>query len=113
MLFVHKEHMKKAHDVKHLDDFINESGQPKSTIFLQTSKEYRIVSRILSLLGDLAVGNLRVQIMLTLRHTWLINGILFNSKIWHSTNTEQINQLVDIDKYLLRGLVGAHEKVPL
>ena len=113
MLFVHGENMKQAHEVKYLGDYINESGKPKSTICQRISRGYGIVSQIFALLGDLPVGNLRVQIGLTLRHAWLINGILFNSEVWHSTTKEQINQLVDIDKYLLRGIVGAHAKVPL
>ena len=113
LLFVHGEHMKKAQEVKYLGDYINESGKPKSTICQRISRGYAIVSQIFALLGDLPVGNLRVQIGLTLRHAWLINGILFNSEAWHSITNEQINQLVDIDKYLLRGLVGAHSKVPL
>ena len=112
-LFVHWEHMKQAQEVKYLGDLIKESGKPKSTICQRISRGYAIVSQIFALLGDLPVGNLRVQIGLTLRHAWLINGILFNSEAWHSITNEQINQLVDIDKYLLRGLVGAHAKVPL
>ena len=112
-LFVHGEHMKQEHEVKYLGDIVSESGKPKSTICQRISRGYAIVSKIFALLGDLPVGNLRVQIGLALRPAWLINGILFNSEVWHSTTTEQINQLVDIDKYLLRGLVGAHAKTPL
>jgi hypothetical protein len=112
-LFVHGELMKQDHEVKYLGDIVSESGKPKSTICQRISRGYAIVSQIFALLGDLPVGNLRVQIGLALRHAWLINGILFNSEVWHSITTEQINQLVDIDKYLLRGLVGAHAKVPL
>ena len=97
--------MKQAQEVKYLGDYINESGKPKSTICQRISRGYAIVSQIFALLGDLPVGNLRVQIGLTLRHAWLINGILFNSEAWHSITNEQINQLVDIDKYLLLGLV--------
>ena len=113
ILFVHGERMKKAHEVKYLGDYINESGKPKSTICQRITRGYAIVSQIFALLGDLPIGNLRVQIGLALRHAWLINGILFNSEVWHSITKEQINQVVDIDKYLLRGLVGAYSKVPL
>ena len=110
---MHGELIIQAHEVKYLGDHINESGKPKSTICQRISRGYGIVSQIFALLGDLPVGNLRVQIGLTLMHAWLINGILFNSEAWHSITAEQLNQLVDIDKYLLRGLVGAHSKVPL
>ena len=73
----------------------------------------QLCPKFFALLSDLPVGNLRVQIGLTLRHAWLINGILFNSEAWHNVTKNQVAQFVDIDKYLLRGLVGAHAKVPL
>ena len=113
MLYVHGEHMKKAQEFKYLGDIINKNGRPKATITQRTSRGYAIVSQIFALLSDLPVGNLRVQIGLALRHAWLINGILYNSEVWHSTTAEQIAQFVDIDKYLLRGLVGSHAKAPL
>ena len=64
-------------------------------------------------LKDLPIGNLRVQIGLELRQAWLINGILFNSEVWHSVADSDIAHFVEIDKYLLRGLIKAHAKVPL
>ena len=112
-LYVHGEHMKEAQEFKYLGDLINENGKPKSTISQRIARGYAIVSQIFALLSDLPVGNLRVQIGLTLRHAWLINGILFNSEAWHNVTKNQVAQFVDIDKYLLRGLVGAHAKVPL
>ena len=72
-----------------------------------------IVGQIFALLKDLPIGTLRVQIGLELRQAWLINGILFNSEVWHSVADTDIAHLVEIDKYLLRGLVQAHAKVPI
>jgi hypothetical protein len=112
-LYVHGEQMKEAHEFKYLGDIVNENGRPKATISKRITRGYGIVSQIFALLSDLPVGNLRVQIGLALRHAWLINGILFNSEAWHSTTKEQVAQFVEIDKYLLRGLVGAHAKAPL
>ena len=113
ILYVHGEKMKEAHEFKYLGDLINENGRAKSRINQRISRGYAIVSQIFALLSDLPIGNLRVQIGLALRHAWLINGILFNSEAWHGITKEQISQFVEIDKYLLRGLVGAHAKVPL
>ena len=113
ILYVHGEKMKEAHEFKYLGDLVNENGRAKSTINQRISRGYAIVSQIFALLSDLPIGNLRVQIGLALRHAWLINGILFNSEAWHGITKEQISQFVEVDKYLLRGLVGAHAKVPL
>ena len=72
----------------------------------KNKRGYAIVSQIFALLHDLPIGNLRIEIGLALRQAWLINGILFNSEIWYSVTEQQIAHLVD--KYLLRGIVGAH-----
>lgn len=48
-----------------------------------------------------------------MRQAWLINGTLFNSEVWHNVVDSDIAHFVDIDKYLLRGLVKAHAKVPI
>ena len=112
-LFVHEELMNEAQDFKYLGDYIHENGKPNSTISHRVKRGYAIVAQIFALLSDLPVGNLRVEISLELRQAWLINGILFNSEVWHSLSTGQIEQLVTIDKYLLRGLVGSHAKAPL
>ena len=112
-LYVHDDQMIEAHEVKYLGDFINENGRPNSTINQRIKRGYAIVSQIFALLQDLPVGNLRVEIGIALRQAWLINGILFNSEVWYSVTEQQIAHLVDIDKYLLRGLINAHAKVPL
>jgi hypothetical protein len=54
-----------------------------------------------------------VQIGLELRQAWLLNGILFNSEVWHNVADSDIAHFVEIDKYLLIGLVKAHAKTPI
>ena len=100
-LYVHGEYMKEAHEVKYLGDYIHVNGKPSSTIGHRVKRGYAIVAQIFALLSDLPVGNLRVEIGLALRQAWLINGILFNSEVWHSVSSGQIEQLVTFDKYLL------------
>ena len=99
--------------MKYLGDFIHENNRPNSTINQRIKRGYTIVAHIFALLRDLPVGNLRVEIGLALRQAWLVNGILFNSEVWYSVSAKQVANLMDIDKYLLRGLVNAHAKVPL
>lgn len=112
-LFVHDKSINQSHEVKYLGDVLHENGKPKSTIMQRINRGYAIVGQIFALLKDLPIGHLRVQIGLELRQAWLINGMLFNSEVWHSVSESDIEQLVTIDKYLLRGLVKAHAKVPV
>ena len=72
-----------------------------------------LMGQIFALLSDLPLGSLRLQLGLELRQSWLLNGILFNSEVWHSVDGKDIEQFVEIDKYLLRGLTEAHAKTPV
>ena len=112
-LFVHEEQMNEAQEVKYLGDIINENGKPKATIMQRVNRGYAIVGQIFALLKDLPIGNLRVLIGLELQQAWLINGTLFNSEVWHGVADSDIAHFVEIDKYLLKGLVKAHAKVPI
>ena len=113
LLFVHEERMNEAQDIKYLGDILHENGKPKATILQRVNRGYAIVGQIFALLKDLPIGNLRILIGLELRQAWLINGTLFNSEVWHNVADSDIAHFVDIDKYLLRGLVKAHAKVPI
>ena len=59
------------------------------------------------------IGNLRVQIGLELRKSWLINGILYNSEVWHGMKDSDIASFVIIDQYLIRGLLNSHSEAPI
>ena len=109
-LNVHEKVMKEANQVKYLGDIVNENGKPKATI---VERAYGICAQIFSLLKDIPLGSYRVRIGLELRQSWLINGILFNSEVWHNLNDSDIEQFVEVDKYLLKGLISAHDKTSI
>ena len=92
---------------------ISDSCKPNVTIAKRIIRGYAIVGTIFAFLKDLPIGSKRVQVGLELRQSWLVNGILFNSEVWHSVTKQQIEDLMTTDKYLLRGLIGAQAKVPL
>ena len=43
----------------------------------------------------------------------LLNGVLFNSEVWHSISEKEIRRLEEVDEHLLRCMVKAHAKTPL
>ena len=112
-LLVHDVEMQSAQEVKYLGDMVHENGKPNSTVSSRIKRGYAIVSQILALLNDLPLGNLRIEVGLALRQAWLINGILFNCEVWNKTTKYQEEQLMSIDKYLLRGILSAHAKTPI
>ena len=112
-LFVHDSIMQSAHEVKYLGDKVNANGKSNSTVSDRIKRGYAIVAQILALLNDLPLGNLRVDVGLALRQAWLVNGILFNCEVWNTITAYQEEQLMSIDKYLLRGILTAHAKTPI
>ena len=89
-------------EVKYFGDMLHENGKPNSTVSSRIKRGYAIVAQILAHLNDIPLGNLRVEVGLALRQAWLINGMLFNCEVWNKTTAYQEEQLMSIDKYLLR-----------
>ena len=112
-LFVHNKILQESHQVKYLGDVIHEDGRPRSTILDRVNRGWAICGQIFGFLKDIHIGNLRVQIGLELKQSLLLNGILFNSEVWHSMKDTDIASLVIIDQYLKRGLLYSHAKTPL
>ena len=54
-----------------------------------------------------------MEIGLQLREAMLLNGMLYNSEVWHSLSEKEIRMLEMVDEYLLRSMVKGHSKTPL
>ena len=54
-----------------------------------------------------------MEIGLHLRQAMLVNGMLYNSEVWHSISEEEIRMLESVDEYLLRAIVKGHSKTSL
>ena len=76
------------------------------------SKGYEIVAKIIALLSEIPLGYRRIEIGLELRQAGFLNGILYNSEIGQKLSEKDKMDLMKIDKYLLKPILGAHSKVP-
>ena len=94
-------------------NILHENGKYKATVLQRITRGYSIAGQILALLKELPLGNLKTEVGLALRQAWLINGILYNSEVWHGIRKCDVNNFAAIGKYLLRGLVDSHCKTPL
>ena len=70
------------------------------------------MTTILSIVNDLPLDHWRVQAGLRLREALFINGILFNSEAWQGIAKDDIESLEKVDEALIRGILGAHAKIP-
>ena len=111
-LKVHKEEMKDSDSEKYLGDMINDKGTIQETIDKRKAKGDGIVADILSIISEIPLGKYKVPVALKLREAMLLNGMLFNSEVWHGVTIAQIEKLESVDEALLRGIMKAHCKTP-
>jgi hypothetical protein len=104
--------MKCSEKEKYLGDFINKDGKQHATIVDRISKGYGIVANIIALISEIPLGHRKIEIGLELRQAWLLNGILYNSEIWQKLTEKDKEDLMKIEKYLLKSIIAAHSKVP-
>ena len=97
---------------KYLGDYLHKNGKIQETINQRKIKARGIVTDILSLLDEIPLGKHRIEVGLKLREAMFINGILFNSEVWHGVTNAQITSLEAQDNSLIRGILGAHKGTP-
>ena len=67
---------------KYLGDYLTKYANPKARIMDRQQKGHGILSNIRAILEDIPLGSRRLEICLTLREAWFINGTLYNSEVW-------------------------------
>ena len=97
----------------YLGDIIDETGTNKPNLEKRKTKGYGIISNILAIVNEVPLGHWKVEAGLRLRQAMLINGILYNSEVWHNMSLKEAVILEKIDEALLRGLLNAHPKAPI
>ena len=112
-LKIHGEKMKESQREKYLGDILNNTGKIQATIDERVAKGHGIVSEILALIDQVPLGKYRIEMGLKLRQAMLINGILFNSEVWHGVTDDHVKALEKVDEHLLRSLLQCHAKTPL
>ena len=112
-LKIHGSDMQNSEQEKYLGDIVDRKGTCRPNIENRKLKGYGISSNILAIVNEVPLGHWKVQAGLSLRQAMLLNGILFNSEAWQGPETKDILVLEKVDEALLRGILGAHPKIPL
>jgi hypothetical protein len=113
-LKVHNDTMDKASSTKYLGDVLDKSGKTKATIAERNAKGFGITAEVLAITSHIPLGQWRVPAGLLLRQAMLVNGSLYNSESWQGREIPRDTMALEKpDEALLRGLLGAHSKVPI
>ena len=97
---------------KYLGDFLTKNANPKDTIINRKQRGHGILAKMRAILSEVPLGSQRLEIGLTLRQAWFINGTLFNSEVWCAFSESDLKVLEVLDRNILRLILGAHAKTP-
>ena len=125
----HKIHVGKNHDVcsvlqvhgtvmedvihdTYLGDVISRDGRNTRNINKRISRGIGISSQIMNLLRDICLGEHYIEIALLLRESMFVNSVLTNAEIWYLLRKEEIKQLEELDRTLLRKIMNVPFSTP-
>ena len=108
VLKVHGSIMEKVTHDNYLGDIISADGKNTLNIKSRVAKGLGIITQITNLLSHINLGEFYVEIIVLLRESMFINGILTNAEVWYNLNKDDIKALEDLDLVLLRKVM----KVP-
>ena len=96
----------------YLGDYLTKYANPLATIQDRQQKGQGILSNMKAILDDIPLGSKRLEIGITLREAWFINGTLYNSEVWCSYSKNSLKCLSVLDRKILKLALGSHSKVP-
>ena len=97
---------------KYLGDYLIQYANPKESIQDKKRKGHGILSNMRATLEDIPLGSKRLEIGLTLRDAWFVNGTLYNSEVWCSYSDKDMEVLNVLDRKILKLITGSHSKAP-
>ena len=112
-LKVHGSPMEKVTSDTYLGDIVASDGKNKTNIENRVSKGLGLVSQIMDLLKSVSFGSFYFEMAALLRESILVNGILTNSEVWYNLTKNEIKQLEDVDKLLLRQVFSVPSSCPI
>ena len=92
--------MHKAESIKYLGDSVHESGKVKLNMMERRNKANAAFAEIRAMLEDVPLGIYRTEIGLNLRQALFINGVLFNSKVWHGVQISDIDVFYNLAEHM-------------
>ena len=111
-LKVHGCPMEKVSSDTYLGDIISNDGRNKLNIESRVAKGLGRVSQIMGVLKSVSFGVHFFEIARTLRESILINGMLTNCEVWYGLTENEVSQLEEIDRLLLRQIMNVPSSCP-
>ena len=91
----------------YLGDVIRQDGSNTSNIKDWVSKGMGQMNTIMTLLKAVSFGEKYFEIAVTLREAHLINGMMSSAETWYGLRKQEIDQMEEVDKMLIRKILDA------
>ena len=89
----------------YLGDIIRADGKNTSNIQNRVNKGIGQITKIMDMLKSVSFGEKYFQIANTLREATFLSGMLTNADVWYNLHKNEIEQLEQIDRMLLRAVL--------
>ena len=107
-----EEIIEETSEEKYLGDIISNDGRNIKNIRSRIAKGRGIVSKIISILDALPLGNSYFEIGLILRDSLLTSSILCNSETWYNITKAEMELLETVDTLFLQRILNAPKSTP-
>ena len=99
---VHGHQADRVDEAVYLGDIIRADGKNTSNIQNRVNKGIGQITKIMDMLKSVSFGEKFFQIANTLREATFLSGMLTNADVWYNLHKNEIEQLEQIDRMLLR-----------
>ena len=112
-LSVNNEEMNTANPEKYLGDILTTDCKVDANILDRVSKGMGYANEILSVLKEISFGYHYFQMALQFRNAKLVNGMLCSVEALYGLNNKHLEQLEQIDKFLMRKVFSCVSTTPI
>ena len=104
-LQVHSTDIQEVNCDTYLGDKISNNGKHTETIKARVARGSGLINQIMSMLEKITLGKHYFEAALLLRESMFLNSILINAEVWNAITKDDMKQLIDLDKSLLRKIL--------
>ena len=104
--------MEEKKEEKYLGDIISTDGRNIKNIKARVAKGKGIVSRIMTILEGIPMGEFYFEIAMILRNSLLVSSMLCNSEAWYAVSKAELDLLETIDVQFLRQILRSPKTTP-
>ena len=109
---VHTQNMHNITSSKYLGKVLMSGGGLRETITDRRNKGWGKVAQILGILGEVLLGQHRIEVGFLLSKAILTSALLYSAEAWSAGSETEIKELEEVDSALLKGLVEGQSKTP-